>query len=270
MTWLYILRLKDNKFYVGKTDKESVSDRYMEHLEGNGSEWTIKYPPIGVIEYFPLQYEFHEDQVTEQLMLDHGIENVRGGSYSQVELDRDQIRAFQRKKNGALDLCQFCGEEGHFASRCPRRKALQHLKQPGQTTLFSKKRMRDCGDQKRDSFEKKTEQKRFASISRTTEACLKCGRVGHWAQDCFAQTHISGEILSEEDDDSSSFSDSEVTGRFASTSGSSGSCFKCGRVGHWAQDCFAKTHISGEIFSDEGDDFSSFSDSQVYDSTASF
>ena len=50
MTFIYVLQLKQNKFYVGKT--ETPDKRLNCHKSGNGSAWTKKYKPIKTIELF--------------------------------------------------------------------------------------------------------------------------------------------------------------------------------------------------------------------------
>jgi predicted GIY-YIG superfamily endonuclease len=42
---IYILKLEENKWYVGKTYRK-VKERFQEHLDGKGSSWTKKYKPI--------------------------------------------------------------------------------------------------------------------------------------------------------------------------------------------------------------------------------
>ena len=48
---IYILKLQDDKYYIGKTYKH-ILERYMEHCRGEGSAWTRKYPPICILEEY--------------------------------------------------------------------------------------------------------------------------------------------------------------------------------------------------------------------------
>ena len=50
MTFVYILKLEENKYYVGKAD--CVERRFQEHIgnEGHGSKWTSKYKPLCIME----------------------------------------------------------------------------------------------------------------------------------------------------------------------------------------------------------------------------
>jgi predicted GIY-YIG superfamily endonuclease len=49
---IYVLRLKQGKFYIGQTNK-AIQERLEEHKSGiNAAAWTRKYPPMSVL------YEF--------------------------------------------------------------------------------------------------------------------------------------------------------------------------------------------------------------------
>ena len=61
------------------------------HFNGRGSEWTQRYKPISEVDRLSGCDPFDEDKYTLQYMLKYGITNVRGGSYSQIELDEHQM-----------------------------------------------------------------------------------------------------------------------------------------------------------------------------------
>ena len=114
---IYVLKLSSNKYYVGKTTK-SVQERFLEHVQNNGSEWTKLYEPIEIIEHFQTSDVYDEDKITKKYMGIYGIENVRGGSYCSISLADWQIKAIEHELKTSNDLCFNCGKHGHFASDC--------------------------------------------------------------------------------------------------------------------------------------------------------
>ena len=78
-TNIYILRLKDGRYYIGKTD--NVAKRFQEHMNGNGSAWTRKYKPVELVLTIMNASPFDEDRYTEEYMERYGTDKVRGGSY---------------------------------------------------------------------------------------------------------------------------------------------------------------------------------------------
>ena len=86
---IYVLKCKEGKYYVGKTEK-SVEARFQEHLNGEeGAEWTRMYRPISIVESLEqANNKYLELTKTLEYMEKHGINNVRGGPYCQVDLSK--------------------------------------------------------------------------------------------------------------------------------------------------------------------------------------
>lgn len=121
---IYVLKLVQGKFYVGRTLK-NISTRFDEHMglglglnERIGSQWTRLYKPVDIIDSHISTDKFDEDKWTKKYMELYGIPNVRGGSYSNVNLTWWQIKALENEFACANDLCFICGMKGHFASNC--------------------------------------------------------------------------------------------------------------------------------------------------------
>lgn len=119
--FIYILRLEHGKYYVGKTD--DFQRRWTQHLTGQGSEWTRLYKPLEVLELLDDCDDWDEDKWTMKTMSTHGIENVRGGSFTRVKLQDQELQMLQRMLSGARDVCFHCGSSSHFASECPNKKS---------------------------------------------------------------------------------------------------------------------------------------------------
>ena len=74
-TNIYILRLIQNNFYIGKS-KEPMK-RIEQHMKGKGAAWTKKYPPVEVEKIIPNVSAFEEDKFVKMYMAEHGIDKVR-------------------------------------------------------------------------------------------------------------------------------------------------------------------------------------------------
>lgn len=117
MATLYILQLENGKWYVGKTTRD-LSERFFEHLIGTGSVWTQKHKPIDLHLAIKNVDEFEEDKQTKIFMKQYGVDNVRGGSYTEIILPNYQIMALNKELATADDSCFKCGIKGHYAYQC--------------------------------------------------------------------------------------------------------------------------------------------------------
>ena len=116
MDHIYILKLKENKYYIGKT--KNIEKRWNDHIAGNGSGWTKKYKPISLIKTVLSTSYFDEDKYVKEYMSKYGIENVRGGTYSNIELDDNCISVLEKEIRHSKNLCTRCGRDTHFIKDC--------------------------------------------------------------------------------------------------------------------------------------------------------
>jgi len=115
-TTIYILKLINDKYYIGKTDR--MENRYQQHIEGDGSFWTKKYKPLSIIKQIDNSSPFDEDRYVKEYMSKYGIENVRGWSYNQVVLNEETIKFLKNELRTSNNECYKCGNTEHFANDC--------------------------------------------------------------------------------------------------------------------------------------------------------
>lgn len=122
MVSVYVIKRANNMYYVGKTTKD-VNTRFKEHVNGRGCFFTKKYKPEKIVFTLELDSEdmfthFSENNLVKKYMLEFGINNVRGGSYSTLELSEETIEHLKKDIYSSLDGCFRCGWQNHYANRC--------------------------------------------------------------------------------------------------------------------------------------------------------
>ena len=205
MVYIYVLKLEQDKYYIGKTNNPQF--RLENHCNGNGSAWTQKYKPLKVIKIIPNCDAYDEDKITRQYMDKYGVPNVRGGSFVKVTLDKSTLDFLEQMSNGTNDKCFTCGESGHFAKDCQLCES-----DDGWETLSEDEEVWCCNycdeeftEESKCEYHEKYCSSKYKKNSlyksndydydNECDTCFRCGRKGHYAQSCYASKHIKGYYL---------------------------------------------------------------------------
>ena len=268
MVFIYILQLENNKYYIGKTTNPNF--RLDQHFNSHGSQWTKKYKPLKVLDIIPNCDNFDEDKYTIKYMTEHGINNVRGGTFCELKLNENNMETIKKMINGSTDKCYICGNSGHFAKNC------EHD---------------DDNILEKVHYNKKNEELKSVKIKKNKKnVCNKCGRKSHSTKECYATTTVDGDDIEDEDDeeeddeedddieDDDEYDDNEEESgdtiyqcsycnkEFNTLKGLSyhekmycknkknrqtNTCNKCGRKSHSSKDCYATTTVDGDDVDEE-------------------
>ena len=134
---LYVIKcssqtdVKPDKYYIGISN--NVKHRLELHFSGqsgvawvalhakNGS-WSLveQIDPVVTPDGLKNLTPFAENILTKEYMSLYGVENVRGGRWSQIDLQPFVVEELNMEFRSAKDLCYVCGLPGHQSRNCQR------------------------------------------------------------------------------------------------------------------------------------------------------
>lgn len=157
----------------------------------------------------------------------YGIDNVRGGSYSKVILDANEIQFITKRIDSATDKCYKCCKSGHFAKDC---------------NTITESSSSNIGKNAKAFFPNET--KLFNCKYCNKEFATSKGTQCHENLYCKNKPSNSKNLIKEP----------EINQVNLISSSEKNICFRCGRDTHYINDCYAKTTINGDTIDDSTDE----------------
>ena len=93
MTDVYVLKLQNGNYYVGKTDRGE--ERLKEHVKGRGAEWTKMHKPEKIHAYYRNAGDSGEKKVFNQMVKKYGAKKVRGAHFTKRKVSAAELRKME-------------------------------------------------------------------------------------------------------------------------------------------------------------------------------
>ena len=169
MEYIYVLKCQKDKYFIGKTYNVQID--YNEHLDGTFCDFTKEYKPCDIETIFEVIPEISLELVISKYINKYDKKNI-----CFIETDLKQVKKLLKENNSSC----VCLSSEHFLDKCSK-----NLKDDFWSKMFNKmvkKMVKNCND---------------------SNICCRCGRFGHFMDQCYAKKHADGFDLSddyEEDD----------------------------------------------------------------------
>lgn len=110
--YIYILKCESGKYYVGKT--KDIRRRIEQHLIRKTCKWTEKFKPLEIEKIFITDDALDEDKWVKKYIMLQGLNNVRGGSYCQINLKKNQMECIIHEICHSRGRCFYCFADSHL------------------------------------------------------------------------------------------------------------------------------------------------------------
>ena len=168
----------------------------------------------------------------------YGIDNVRGGSFVQIILDKTIIDNIVRRNRNANDKCFICGNTDHFAKDCKHKNDDNIDKTYDKTNKIDNKTY-----DKTNKIDNKTNK-----IDKIDDKynCKYCDKEFYSQKGCSGHENL----YCKNKNKSNSCSSNEFIQNKSSLKTVNNVCNRCQRKGHIENDCYATTDINNNLIED--------------------
>lgn len=121
---IYILKCEQNKYFIGKINKKHIFK--FKNFNSLLYDFTCKYKPLTLYKLIENCDMFDIDKIVKKYMNKYGINNVRGGSYLDIELSEQQKNSLQSELYTSQNKCYLCGGS-HNHKVCPEKLIIEPI-----------------------------------------------------------------------------------------------------------------------------------------------
>lgn len=121
---IYILKCQNDKYFIGKISTKHVFK--LKNFNSSLYDFTTKYKPLTLYKFIENCDMFDIDKIVKKYMYKYGINNVRGGSYLDIELSEEQKNILQCELYTSQNRCYLCGNN-HNHKVCPEKIIIEPL-----------------------------------------------------------------------------------------------------------------------------------------------
>lgn len=116
----YVLQLKNNKWYNGKTKIENFWMRMSDHKKmTDRSNKFVTTNGFSSIDSITFGNSHEENSIHLRYCYLYGIDNVRGAAFTNEKITSSQTGFIKHMIGSTYDMCFICKEKGHYSNTCP-------------------------------------------------------------------------------------------------------------------------------------------------------
>lgn len=257
---VYILELEHSRWYVGRTTEHEFAARMQQQQMGHahgGALFTSRFKPVpGHVWIVSAHYDEHSASQAEastalNLMAEKGVDFVRGAQWSELEFSEERRATIERSVDQLKNRCYVCHQSGHTAAACPSQPgpaaAAHHQQQPVAAQQYGQSHAAQMYLQGygppvyqpvavQQLYQPVAAQQQYVPVAAQQQYLPVAGQLQH-----FSPPQASSGLQYGYGSAAAAAAQAAYHDQYQG----SDSCYRCGRSGHWASHCNARTHVSG-------------------------